>query len=632
MDHSEKRFTIGTAGHVDHGKSTLIKALTGINPDRLQEEIERQMTIDLGFAWMTLANGFEVGIIDVPGHRDFIDNMLAGVGSIDAVLFVIAADEGIMPQTREHLAILDLLQVKRGIIVITKADLVDEEWLTLVMEEVEELVSTTTLEGAPVLPVSATTGGGLDILQQQLVDLLEASPGKSDQGRPRLPIDRVFTLTGFGTVVTGTLIGGSFNAGDEVEILPKGVKSRIRNLQSHKSQRERAEPGSRVALNLSGVRKTDIERGDVVALQGQWTPTTMLDARFRMLPDLPGSVKHNQEVKLYSGAAQRIARLRTIGQPEIKPGEECWVQLILNDAIIAERGDYFILRRPSPGATLGGGQIMDPLPQKRYRLKDRAPIKRLETLLAGDPGEVLLERVRLEGPLKTTAITQDAAYKASTPLLEKLIEEGRLIRLGKGERNQESYLMAADSWNESIAESKKILAEYHQKNPLRPGMPTQEFKARMALDAKWATAYIEAAVERKLLKDAQGSIKEFNFVPAISPQQEKAVKELLSLFDANPYNTPSRRDVLQVVDEELLQYLIWNGQLVQISSDVFFTKNTYADLREKISEAFQEKDMLTVAEVRDLFQTSRKYALALMEHLDQAGFTVREGDARRLAG
>ncbi|RMF28066.1 MAG: selenocysteine-specific translation elongation factor, partial [Chloroflexi bacterium] len=347
---------IGTAGHVDHGKSTLVKALTGIDPDRLREEKERQMTIDLGFAWLTLPGGEPVGIVDVPGHKDFIENMLAGVGGIDAALFVVAADEGVMPQTREHLAILDLLEVKTGVVAITKADLSESpEWLELVMAEVSETLEGTCLEGAPLIPVSAKTGEGLTELLAALEEVLATSEPRRDRGRPRLPVDRVFTISGFGTVVTGTLIDGSFEIGQEVEIQPQGLRARIRGLQTHKRAIEKAVPGSRVAVNLSGVSKEQLWRGSVVTTPGWLRPTLLVDARLRYLEDARHPLRHNAEVKFFSGSTEVMARVRLLSHQELPPGETGWVQLRLAAPVPLVKGDRFIIRRPSPPATIGGG-------------------------------------------------------------------------------------------------------------------------------------------------------------------------------------------------------------------------------------------------------------------------------------
>lgn len=339
---------VGTAGHVDHGKSTLISALTGTNPDRLKEEIAREMTIDLGFASMTLPGGETIGIIDVPGHRDFVGNMLSGIGGIDAVLLVIAANEGVSAQTREHLAILDLLEISRGLIVLTKSDLVsDPEWLELVELEAQELVVGTSLENAPVLRVSAQTGEGLDELKLKLAELLTEIPPKRDLNRPRLPVDRVFTLSGFGTVVTGTLLDGSFSLGDEIVCLPAGKTGRIRGLQNHNRKLQKVTPGYRTAINLNNLAKEDINRGDVIALPGTYKPTTRIDASIRLVQNPVTEVKHNMSLKVFIGASETLARVRLLGVEALASGEEGFVQLELEEPLVAVRGDHYVLRLPS---------------------------------------------------------------------------------------------------------------------------------------------------------------------------------------------------------------------------------------------------------------------------------------------
>jgi selenocysteine-specific elongation factor len=374
---------IGTAGHVDHGKSTLIEALTGMNPDRLKEERERQMTIDLGFAWMELPSGEQVGIVDVPGHRDFIENMLAGVGGIDAALFVVAADEGVMPQTREHLAILDILQIRAGLVALTKIDLIDDpDWLDLVEEDVRQVLVGTVLEDVPVVRVSAKNGTGTSELLDILDEVLAERPPRQDLGRPRLPVDRVFSIAGFGTVVTGTLSDGHLQIGEEVEILPNGTQGRIRGLQTHKQKEDLALPGSRTAVNISGVTLEEIRRGDVVAHRGDYQPTRRMDVKFRLLKDASLALKHNTEVKLFVGAAEVLARVRTLGSEVINPGEPGWLQLEMKAPVVVMRGDHYILRRPSPGETMGGGTIIDPNPVGRHKRFTHGLIERQMRRLA----------------------------------------------------------------------------------------------------------------------------------------------------------------------------------------------------------------------------------------------------------
>ncbi|MGD8597885.1 MAG: selenocysteine-specific translation elongation factor, partial [Anaerolineae bacterium] len=393
---------VGTAGHVDHGKSTLVKALTGIDPDRLKEEKEREMTIDLGFAWLALPSGERIGIVDVPGHKDFIKNMLSGVGGIDAALFVVAADEGVMPQTREHLAILDLLQVRGGVVALTKIDMAeDEDWLDLVEADLLDVLEDTVLDGAPVVRCSARTGEGLEAVVAELDRFLSSSAPRRDVGRPRLPVDRVFTIPGFGTVVTGTLSDGTLHVGQEVEIQPSGLKARIRGLQTHKEKIEEAVPGSRVAINLTGVSKDEIARGEVVTVPGWLRPTMLVDCHLRYLPDAPLPLKHNAAVNFFSGAAETQARVRLLGTRTLAPGDEGWVQIRLAQPVTLVKGDRYIIRQPSPSVTIGGGIVVNPFPGRRHRRFRPEVIEQLETLAHGTPEEILLQNLERQQPAES---------------------------------------------------------------------------------------------------------------------------------------------------------------------------------------------------------------------------------------
>ena len=625
---------IGTAGHVDHGKSSLVQAITGINPDRLAEEQRRQMTIDLGFAWLTLPDGESVGIVDVPGHRDFIENMLAGAGGIDAVLFVVAADEGVMPQTREHLSILDLLNVQKGIIALTKMDLVDDEWLALVEDDVSKLVSVSSLGQSPIVRVSAKTGEGLDELVTSLQSILQEIPLRKDRGAPRLPIDRIFTIAGFGTVVTGTLLDGTFTVGDSVEIHPGGSKGRIRGLQTHKEKLDHALQGSRVAMNISGLEVDDVERGEVVIKPGSYKTTTMIDVHFRLLADADHVMRHNQEVKLYTGAAQRIAKVRLLGRDALNPGEEGWLQLLLAIPVIIIRGDRFILRRPSPSSTLGGGVVADAHPKRRHRLKDHAVIEQLEAFLRGTPATVLQRTLEGMGPaplsdaLKEAGISDEDAEKA----IRELILNGELISLNESELSVESssLVMGKNTWLTIVDRIRKILADYHRANPLQIGMPIEELRSKMEVETKLATFLLEEAVKDGTVVIVTGYVSLKDHRVQLEDNEKRVVDQLLLKFDSNPYAPPSIKETKQEIGDDLARFLLESGSLVQVSEDVIFKTDTYDEMVEKVTEDLKENGTISVADVRDKFQTSRKYALALMEHLDAVGVTVRDGDLRRL--
>jgi selenocysteine-specific elongation factor len=626
---------IGTAGHVDHGKSTLIAALTGTHPDRLKEEQLREMTIELGFAWFTLPNGEEVGIVDVPGHRDFIENMLSGIGGIDAALLVIAADEGVMPQTREHLAILDLLQIPTGIIVLTKIDLTpDTAWLDLVETDIRAAVAGTVLDGTPIVRVSAKSKTGLESLLFSLQSLLEQKPSRLDLNRPRLPIDRVFSMSGFGTVVTGTLLDGHLALGDDVEILPSGVKGRVRGLQTHKKKEERAVPGSRTAVNISGVEAESIQRGEVVARPGQYQFTRRLDARFRLLTDVSSPIRHNSEVKFFVGASETTATLRLLGTEELNPGDEAWIQLELRDPVVGVRGDRYILRRPSPGETLGGGVIVDHQPKGRHKRFDENVLKSLESLAQGSPADVLLEAaLALQiASLKDIVTRSRLEPHNAKDALKALLDSGTLITLEAGPATISSDLLIVPlpHWNTLREKVLQLVESYHRSFPLRRGIPREELKSRLRLPGRAFNALIASYVDRSILKDSKNLLAKPEHIVAFDEVQQARVRALLHKFEQNPFSPPSAKDIQQEIGEELLNALIESNELVTVSSDVLFRRQDYDLMVGRTLSEIQQNEKITLGEVRDLFGTSRKYAQALLEHLDTLGITRRDGDFRRL--
>jgi selenocysteine-specific elongation factor len=617
---------IGTAGHVDHGKSTLINRLTGINPDRLKEEQDREMSIELGFAWFMLPNGGEIGIVDVPGHRDFIENMLAGIGGIDAVIFVVAADEGVMPQTREHLAILDLLKIPAGVVALTKVDLVTEPgWLDLVEAELRETLSGTVLEKAPIVPVSARTGQGMDILVQTLQEILTQHPHRPDLGRPRLPVDRVFTLPGFGTIVTGTLLDGHLSVGDDVQILPNGVKGRIRGLQTHKQAEQSAFPGSRTAVNVSGVSVDEIARGDVLTHPGDYRTTKMMDVFCILLPDNEAPLRHNTEIKLFLGASEVMARARVLGIQECPPGGEAFLQLMLKEPMVALRGDRFIIRRPSPPETIGGGQVVDPHPERRHRRFNSVRLDELERLLMGTPEEILLQTALKLGLTSSDNLLVAAGLEAGPgqAALAALIDQGVLVLLNGGRVIMPKGILTRLS--EIIASH---LSNYHQQFPLRLGMPRERIKSQIALEAKTFDALIAWMVEENILVESMADLRLSGHQVRFSSEQQAQVDALLREFEAQPYSPPSYKQSSEQVGEEILRTLITLGQLIKISEDVLFLPQTLEEMRQAVVSHIQHAGSITLAELRDRFDTSRKYAVAVLEYLDQAGITVRRGDAR----
>ena len=627
---------IGTAGHVDHGKSTLVKVLTGINPDRLKEEQQREMTIELGFAWMRLPAGEEIGVVDVPGHRDFINHMLAGISGIDLVLLVVAADEGVMPQTREHLAIIDLLGIGSGIIVLTKSDLVsDPQWMELIQADVKKLVTDTVLENAPIISVSATKGNGLPELVHAIEIKLLSLPVRPDHSRPRLSIDRVFSLTGFGTVVTGTLLDGRLHIGEEIEILPSGIQGRIRGLQTHKQKEEEAAPGSRTAVNISGLEVNQIHRGDVLTKNGIYCTSQRLDVSFHLLADAQTPLRHQDEVKFFIGSAEINARARVLGDKELQPGKKGYLQLELSKPTLAIKGDRFILRRPSPPETLGGGVILDPSPLNRHKRFSRQVIEKMQLLQNGSPADGLLQTILKLGVTTIEQAHQESKFSPQTfqDLLEELIKNQKIIKLE--EKNNEDdgenlLLSGVQTLNEIAQKIMHIYIEFYKKNPLRLGMKREELKGRFSFAQREFNALFDYFLGIRIIILNGSLVCLPDHAIQFSPTQEKAVSKLLAQFDQSPYEPPSAEDCIQQVGKDIFQSLLDMQKLIQVSPEVVFQGVVYRKAEEEIKSLLVSKGTVTLAEVRDKFHTSRKFALAILEHMDRIGITVRGGDSRKL--
>ncbi len=632
-------FVIGTAGHVDHGKSALVHALTGINPDRLPEERVREMTIDLGFAWLTLPSGREVSIVDVPGHEDFIKNMLAGIGGIDLALLVVAADESVMPQTREHLAILDLLRIAKGVVALTKIDLVaDPEWLALVKEEVREELQGTVLQGSAVVPVSAVTGAGLQALAAEVDRVLDHAEPRRDLGRPRLAIDRVFTISGFGTVVTGTLIDGHLAVGDEVQIVPGGVRARIRGLQTHKVSVRVAQPGVRVAVNLSGVPTGALERGQVLTRPGELVPTTLIDARLVLLPVAPKPLKHNAVVDFYSGAARVASHVRLLDTEKLEPGRWGWVQFRLSRPVAVVRGDRYVVRLASPSLTLGGGAIVQPHPRRRYKRFRPELLARLEALSTGAPEDVLLQLLSQDRILELRELIQRSALppEEAASTIHELLAQERIVVLsdqmpppGLVPRSAVGVLLPS-AWQGIVSQTAKVLETYHKAYPLRSGMPREELKSRLHLGGQLFNQVVDRAVREKRIAARSATVALVGHKPDLMPEQRHAVARVMARFRANPSTPPSYSDVERTLGHELLQFLLDQAQLIKASDAVLFDSESFADMERRVVAYIREHQSMTVAQARDLLGTSRKYALGLLGYLDQQRVTKRVGDFRVL--
>ena len=627
-------YVVGTAGHVDHGKSTLISALTGINPDRLKEEKERQMTIDLGFAWYTLPSGEEIGIVDVPGHRDFIENMLAGVGGIDAVLFVIAADEGIMPQSREHLDILKLLGIKLGLIVLTKIDLIqDQEWVDLVESDIHNLVKHSFLENAQIVKVSAINKTGLKELSSSLDTILKESAPKKDNNEPRLPIDRIFSLKGFGTIVTGTLLDGSLREGDQVEILPTRIISRIRGIQNHKKKQQIAEPGNRTAINLVGVDVDDLQRGDVICLPGQMRPTKRIDVEVELLNHKAASIKHDDHLKVFLGTSQSLARARVIGKKEIKPGDTGWLQLEFTKPLLVKNQDRFIIRRPSPATTIGGGRVLNAHPHRRHRRFSPNVTDRFKILTTGSVEDTILLHL---SDLKITEISKlidtcEINKGFGNDGIEKLIQFGKIIVFESDGRIEPSTWITSEKyWNEISQILISILDTHHKRFPLEIGISYEEVSKKIGLSRKAITLVIEKMLTAGEIRNENGKIFLKSHQVEFSSEQDNLVARLEKTFSKSPFLPPSVQECIEIVGDEVFKAIISKGLIVEVSPGIVFMKKDLDQIISETKDLLGEKQKILASEYRDQFKTSRKYAIALLEYMDKIGITERIDDFRVL--
>ncbi len=603
---------IGTAGHVDHGKSTLVQALTGIDPDRLAEEKRRGLTIDLGFAWLRLPSGREVGIVDVPGHERFIKNMLAGAGAINVALFVVAANEGWKPQSQEHLDILDLLGVSSAVVAITKVDAAGADQVESTIEGVNERLASTTIAGAPIVQVSAVAGTGLDELRAELERVLEATPPAEDRGRSRLWIDRVFSMRGSGTVVTGTLTGGVLRENQEVEILPVGVRARVRGIQSHRRKLNAIGPGNRTAVNLVGVEPDQVRRGDVLGAPGSWRITRRLVAEIRFLPHLPHDPSERGAFKLHVGSAELDAGLRFLGEAP-RLGETGIALLALDEPAVLDWRDRFVLRDAGRRETLGGGVVLEPHPARGQ--KGAAALEgALARQLAGDRAAYLRVVLDEEGRLAV----RDLPARVGLSVEEARRVEGVWL---------DGWVFATPSFEALEADAVAAVREHQQAHPLEPGMPRAALRARLELEVRVFDEVIEALVRREVIVADATVLRTADFAPAIGGPERTA---LMAELDAGGASPPTLPELQRRFDPALIRTLVRAGDLVQVGQELVYSASFIARLKNQVAEQVRGKGPFTVAQFRDLVGTTRKYAVPLLEYLDQVGFTRRQGDLRVL--
>ena len=628
-----KSVIVGTAGHIDHGKSTLVEALTGTHPDRLDEEKRRGITIDLGFAFLE-ENGVRFGFVDVPGHEKFVSNMLAGAAGIDVLLLVIAADESIKPQTREHFDICRLLGVQRGVVALTKGDLVDSETLELVRMEAEEYLRGSFLERAPLVPVSAKTGAGLSELKKALSDAAASASAKDASRYFRLPIDRAFAVKGFGSVVTGTLISGSVSPGDEVELFPRGERLRVRGVQSGGKSVARAMPGQRTAVNLAGIEHTALKRGMVVATPGKFRKTRRIDVRLELLP-FARKMKQGMRVHFHAGTAETIAEVFFHGERELPPGGSALGNLKLQDEVLVLPGDRFIVRQFSPVVTIGGGAVLDPL-ARRPMLRDTGRAAFLETLERENREEILVamtERAVLGLGHEEIVARTGWTEKEIQITLEKLHGTGR-VRIVS---NEPLVLVSGKLFEEVRRKITEKVERFQKENPLLPGIPREDLRASLGRRVRAETfraALEELAAQKKL--DAQGElVKKAGSEIALLPEEAKAKEQIEAAFASASLAVPSVKEVLAKLTveanraEKLLQILLREKSLVRVSPELIFHSQALAQLKDQLSNYKKAKgNRISVPAFKELTGITRKYAIPLLEYLDREHVTRRVGEER----
>lgn len=630
-----KHVIIGTAGHVDHGKSSLILALTNRDPDRLAEEKERGITIELGFTWLDHPDGSRTGIIDVPGHERFVSNMLAGAGGIDLALLVVAADEGVMPQTREHLGILSLLGIPEGIIAVTKCDLADEDFIDLVEEDIRDHVRGTFLENAPLVRTSSTTKEGIEELRALLFERIEGVSTQKDHLSARLPVDRVFSLGGFGTIVTGTLIEGTVKTGGQLELYPGGKTARVRGIQVHETAVDTAWPGQRVALNLSGFHKDDLSRGDTLADPGSLQGSLLLDVDLAALPDTRFPISHNMRVHFFHGSREILARVNLLDRDMIEAGDRAPAQLRMEEEVFAKYGDRFVIRFYSPLETVGGGMIVDPLPMRRKRFRE--DISEFETL-GGPDAKARLSLAIAHGspflnPLDLAYYRAGLVREEGEKLLEELLAEGQAVRLN------DRVALSAASLDSLARRAGALLVRFHDKEPLLQGMRREELRTRLMprADIQLSDLVLDRLNERGVLEAKEGLVALKGHQVELSEDEEKILQELEETFRKAGYSPPGLDEIRlssgkRVSLDQLISLLINRGTLVRLTPQILMHADLVDRAWDTVKETIEKEGSITLADFRDKMETTRKFAIALLEYFDKQKRTRLSGDARVFQG
>ncbi|MBI5589881.1 MAG: selenocysteine-specific translation elongation factor [Deltaproteobacteria bacterium] len=632
-----KQIILGTAGHIDHGKTSLIKALTGINTDRLKEEQLRGITIELGFASMDLPSGQHIGIVDVPGHEKFVKTMVAGATGIDMVVMVIAADEGIMPQTREHMEICTLLNIQHGLVVLTKRDMVDEEWLELVIEDVRSFAAGSFLEDAPILPVSSTTGQGIPELIQALETLSASIPERSTTNLFRLPVDRVFTMKGFGTVITGTLISGMIRVGDPIMIYPSGVTSKVRGIQVHNASVEQAVSGMRTAINFQGLEKASINRGDVLSSPNALTSSFMVDIRLHYLKSNKKPVKNRTRIRFHTGTSEVLGNLILLDSEELSPGDATAAQLRLDAPVAVVKDDRFVIRSYSPVRTIGGGSILNPIPQKHKRFKPEifSGIQKLGDL---SPEEVITYHAEDAGyqgiSFSDLRIMTNISDKKLDGSIQRLLSDKVLLLIDRDQR----IFIHQSCFEQLTSEACSLLSAFHKSNPLKPGMPKEELKSRLPLQisTKLFTLMSQQMVKSGRLIQEENMIRLSTHSVLLGQDQTDVRKKILDAYQQNGLTPPYFKEFCKTENldtaksKEVLHVLIDEGLIVKIKDDLYFHQEAIQMIKKKLVEFLNIHGEITTPQFKDMTGASRKFVIPIIEYFDARNVTIRVGDIRKL--
>ena len=623
---------VGTAGHIDHGKSALVKALTGTDPDRLKEEKERGMTTDLGFAFL----GTDITVIDVPGHERFVRHMLAGASTIDLVVLVVAADDGVMPQTREHFEICRLMGIRKGLVAINKADLVDDEWIEMVKLDVGEMVKGSFLEGAPMMPVSAITGQGVPELRQAIIDLAKRVEAKPDRGVFRMPVDRNFSMKGFGTVVAGTVLSGHVRVGDTLELLPQKREVRVRGIQKHNQMLETLGLGERAALNLQGIEREAVVRGNVLATPGYYTPTTNFNATFYLLKSVEKPLRNLSSLKLHVGTAEVMCRVALLDTKELAPGQEALVQVRAEEPVVCDWNDHYVIRTFAPQQTIGGGIVLEANPSKERRFDEDA-VKRLRALRTGEAGSVL-EQYLLKHRFDARTLAQAAKDLAladadAKEMLDLLVTTNRARKL---EFEGKEYLVHEKMAGEARAALAAALIQFHKENPLRLGLKRPELRSKAApgFSAPLFETVLAALLGENQVVLEDDRVRLVTHQIKLGPALQKEYDRLDKLFQETGFSPPSLEEALAGVDKKLAQQvrvaLLESGRIVDVGEAVVLHRDAVVLAEQKVRALFARKPELTASEIRQELGTTRKYLIPLLNYLDSRGVTQRKGEVRIL--